>query len=134
MANEFKTLIIQQIKEVFDNARVYDEPVKQGLKTPAFLVLIFNNHQERQMRGSVAKTWSVSISYFPELEEVRSECDDIMERFQEEFHYIANRYHVHELSGEIVDDVLVITFDVKGLFKEKVEETKMQIMGGVRIG
>lgn len=134
MANELKTLIIQQLKAVFGNVKIYDEPVKQGLKTPAFLVLIFNNHQERQLSNSVAKTWSVNISYFPQSDEVRTECNEILEIFQNEFHRIANRYHVHGLSGEVVDEVLVITFDVKGLFKERVEETTMQVLGGVNIG
>ena len=131
---EIKTLIIQQMKEVFGNVKVYDEKVKQGLQTPAFLVRMIQSEQERKIKGQVWRTYSWNVVYFPQSTEVDSECDDVFETFQTEFQYIANKYHVRRLEGTKEDDVLVITFDVSARLQEQTDETKMQTLGGVWIG
>ncbi|MEB3750044.1 phage tail terminator family protein [Geobacillus icigianus] len=131
---EIKTLIIQQMKEVFGNVKVYDEKVKQGLQTPAFLVRMIQSEQERKIKGQVWRTYSWNVVYFPQSTEVDAECDDVFEMFQTEFQYIANKYHVHRLEGTKQDDVLVITFDVSARLQEVMDETKMQTLGGVWIG
>ena len=136
MVTNLKSLIIQQIKSVYGPLKVYDEPIKQGLVTPAFLVLIFNNHQKRQLAKRSKRTYSFNVTYFPETDDKRSECDAVFETFQNEFRYIDNQYHVHEVEGVVSDDVLVITFDIKTIVKEVGPETKMQTLkyGGVTIG
>ncbi len=131
---EIKTLIIQQIKQVFGNVKVYDEKVKQGLQTPAFLVRMIQSEQERKIKGQVWRTHSWNVVYFPQSMEVDAECDDVFEMFQTEFQYIANKYHVHRLEGTKQDDVLVITFDVSARLQEVTDETKMKTLGGVWIG
>ncbi|MCX8045508.1 MAG: hypothetical protein N3A70_01325 [Anoxybacillus gonensis] len=131
---EIKTLIIQQMKEVFGNVKVYDEKVKQGLQTPAFLVRMIQSEQERKVKGQVWRTYSWNVVYFPQSMEVDAECDNVFETFQSEFQYIANKYHVHRLEGTKEDDVLVITFDVSARLQEQTDETKMQTLGGVWIG
>ena len=131
---EIKTLIIQQIKQVFGNIKVYDEKVKQGLQTPAFLVRMIQSEQERKIKGQVWRTHSWNVVYFPQSMEVDTECDNVFETFQTEFQYIANKYHVYRLEGVKQDDVLVITFDVSARLQEVTTETKMQMLGGVWIG
>ncbi|MGJ7034481.1 phage tail terminator family protein [Anoxybacillus eryuanensis] len=131
---EIKTLIIQQIKEVFGNVKVYDEKVKQGLQTPAFLVRMIQSEQERKLKGQVWRTYSWNVVYFPQSTEVDGECDNVFETFQTEFQYIANKYHVYRLEGVKQDDVLIITFDVSARLQEVTTETKMQMLGGVWIG
>jgi hypothetical protein len=131
--NNLKSLIIQQIKQVYGNLKVYDEPVRQGLITPAFLVLIFDNRQKRLLAKQVSRTHSFNVNYYPSTEERRSECEGVLEAFQNEFKYVANKYHVHEIEGAVVDSVLVITFTVNALLREIVEETPMQTLGGVSI-
>lgn len=133
MANNLKSLIIAQIKEVFGPLKVYDEDVKQGLVTPSFSIRLFNQHQERKFWKSVERTYSVNVNYFPETEDIRYECDEILETFQTEFRYISNKHHVHEIEGIISDGVLVITFNVKALLREAVEGTKMQDLGGITV-
>ena len=133
MVANLKSLIIRQIKAVYGNLKVYDEPVRQGLITPAFLVLIFNNHQQKQLAKQVNRTISVNVNYYPSTEDVRSECDRVLELFQNEFQRIADKYHTHVIEGVVEDDVLVITFTIKALLREVVEETKMQSIGGVTI-
>lgn len=134
MVANLKSLIIRQIKEVFGNLKVYDEPVKQGLITPAFLVLVFNNHQQKQLAKNVRRTISININYYPSTEDIRSECDHVLELFQNKFQRIADKYHVHEVEGTVEDDVLVITFSVKTLLREVAAGTSMQTLGGVTIG
>ena len=133
MVANLKSLIIQQIKQVYGPVKVYDEPVRQGLVTPAFLVLIFNNHQERQLASRVARSYSFNVNYFPTTKDIRTECDEVLEVFQTEFTRIADKYHVHEIEGAVSDDVLVITFTVKALLREVAGGTKMQTFGGVTI-
>lgn len=131
---EIKALIIQQIKQVFENVKVYDEKVKQGLQTPAFLVRMTQSEQERKIKGQVWRTYSWNVVYFPQSTEVDAECDGVFETFQTEFQYIANKYHVHRIEGVKQDDALVITFDVSVRLQEVVDETTMQTLGGVWIG
>jgi hypothetical protein len=133
LVNNLKSLIIQQIKQVYGDVKVYDEPVRQGLVTPAFLVLIFNNSQETQPARNVLRAVSINVTYFPSTKDIRSECDSVFETFQDEFRYVSNKYRVDDLEGSVEDDVLVITFTVNVRLREIFEETKMQILGGVNI-
>lgn len=133
MVTNLKALIIQQIRDVFGNVKVYDEPIKQGLQTPAFLVLIFNNLQERLLKNNVSRTYSINVTYFPSTEDKRYECDEVLETFQTEFRYISNKYHVHNIEGAMSDDVLVITLNVNALLVEKVDGIKMNELGGVLV-
>lgn len=133
MVTNLKALIIQQIRDVFGNVKVYDEPIKQGLQTPAFLVLIFNNLQERQLGRRLSRTYSINVTYFPSADDKRFECDGILETFQTEFIRIADKFHVHNIEGVMSDDVLVITFNVNALLVEKVDGIKMNELGGVTV-
>lgn len=135
MVTELKTLIIQQIKQVFGvEITVYDEPVRQGLKTPAFLVLIINDSQERKLGAMSQRDYAVNVTYYPsDTRNVHSECDKVSQTFKDEFRYIGNKFHVHKLNAEKVDGTLVLTFNVRMLVKEIFDETKMQTLqfGGV---
>lgn len=133
MVTNLKSLIIHQIKSVFGEVKVYDEPVRQGLVTPAFLLLIFDTQQHRQLRSTVSRTYSINVTYFPSTEDKRNECDEVLELFQTEFIRIADKHHVHNIEGVVSDDVLVITFTVNALLREVVDGIKMQELGGVTI-
>lgn len=128
-----KSLIIQQIKHVFD-VTVYDEPIRQGLKTPAFLVLIVNDRQERKLWNISEREYLVNVTYFPEdTRNAYAENDQVSETFKDNFRYIGNQFHVNRLEAEKHDNTLVITFSVRKLVKEVFEETKMRTLqyGGV---
>ncbi|MBG9657822.1 DUF6838 family protein [Cytobacillus firmus] len=135
MGTDLKTLIIHQIKQVFgEEITVYDEPVRQGLKTPAFLVLIIHDTQERKLGPMSQLEYAVNVTYFPsDKRNVYSECDKVSQTFKEEFRYIGNKFHVHKMDAEKEDGTLVLTFNVRMLVKEIFDETKMQTLqfGGV---
>lgn len=133
MVNNLKSLIILQIKSVFGNVKVYDEPVKQGLKTPAFQLLFINSHGQRLLGKNHSRTCTINVNYYPNTDDIRNECDTVLEVFLNEFKYIANKYHVHEIEGSVSNDVLVITFNVNALLREVFDETKMQLFGGVAV-
>ncbi|MES1046309.1 hypothetical protein HYI36_00950 [Bacillus sp. Gen3] len=127
MVTELKDLIIQQLKQVFGGIKVYDEPIRQGLKVPAFLVLIVNDSQERKLWNLSEWQFLVNVTYFPEDERnVYTETDKVSQTFKENFRYIANQYHVNRLEAEKHDGTLVITFSVKKLVREIEVGTKMQ--------
>lgn len=127
MVTDMKALIIQQLKQVFDGITVYDEPIRQGLKVPAFLVLIVNDSQERKLWNLSEWQFLVNVTYFPEDERnVYTETDKVSQTFKENFRYIANQYHVDRLEAEKHDGTLVITFSVKKLVREIEVGTKMQ--------
>lgn len=133
MVTNLKSLIIQQIKQVFD-VTVYDEPIRQGLKTPAFLVLIVNDRQERKLWNISEREYLVNVTYFPEdTRNAYAENDQVSEIFKNNFRYIGNQFHVNRLEAEKHDNTLVITFSVRKLVKEVFEETKMRTLqyGGV---
>ncbi|MFJ3386325.1 DUF6838 family protein [Lysinibacillus sp. NPDC086135] len=136
MVTNLKTLIIQQLKQVFGNLDVYDEPIRQGLKTPAFLVLITNDFQERKLWKLSEWEYLINVTYFPKDErDAYTENDDVNQTFKENFRYIGNHFHVNRMEASKHDGTLVITFSVKKLVREIEEETLMQTLefGGVHI-
>lgn len=134
MVTNLKSLIIQQIKAVFGNTiKIFDEPVRQGLKVPAFQVLIVDNTQKTGL-NVVHRTYTINLNYFPlSLDERRSECDGVLETFQTAFRLIGGKHHAHEIEGSISDDVLVITFDLRLLLKDVVTGDVMNTLGGVTV-
>lgn len=135
MVTNVKSLIIQQIKSVFGNTfKIYDEPVRQGLKVPAFQLLIVDNTQTTGL-NVVERTYTVNVNYFPQsLDERRTECDGVLETFQTEFRLIGEKHRAHEIEGRVSDDVLVITFELRLLLKEVVVGDPMNTLGGVTVG
>ncbi|RKD22550.1 hypothetical protein BEP19_09825 [Ammoniphilus oxalaticus] len=134
MVTNLKTLIIQQIRQVYDGITVYDEPIRQGLRTPAFLVLIISDTQERKLWRLSQWDYLISVTYFPEDEHnAYTECDIVSETFKENFRYIGNQFHVNRLESVKHDGTLVITFSVRKLVREVEEGIKMQRLqfGGV---
>lgn len=129
MVAKLKSLIIQQIKRVYGpGTLVYDEQIRQGLKAPAFQLLIADTNQTTGL-NEVNRDYVVNVNYFPlSVDERRSECDGVLETFQNEFRYIGTKHHVHELGGIVSDDVLVITFNVKMLLQEVVDGIKMETL------
>lgn len=120
-----------QIRTLFPSMIVYDKPVKQGLKVPAFLVRIFNVHQDRGMKYQANRTYSFSMVYFPSTDDIDEECLNVLEVVQNNFKYLADRFHVHEIDGEIVDETLVIKYRVKARLHDILEEVKMRTLEGV---
>lgn len=136
MVEDLKGLIIRQLKTVYGNVKVYDEPVQQGLKTPAFLLLIPEDSTERKLGRSSAWEFYVSITYFPaDLEASYAERDAVSQTFREEFRYIGRRFLVQKLQATKSDGALVLTFNVKKLVREIESGPTMQELefGGVSI-
>lgn len=133
MVANLKSLIIKQIRDVFGNMQVYDEPVQQGLVTPSFQMLIIDTTQQTGLKV-VERTYKVNVNYFPSsIDERRGECDTVLETFQTNFRVIGNKHHAHNIDGNITDDVLVMTFNVRMLLKEVKTGTVMQNLGGVAV-
>lgn len=132
--DNLKTLLIQQLLQVYGpTLTVYDEPIRQGLKTPAFLVLIINDSAARKLHRVSEWEYLINVTYFPSDDLVfYTEADQVFQKFKEEFRYIGNQFHVNKLDGAKQDGALAITFTVKKLVREIVQESKMNnlIYGG----
>ncbi|WP_052344233.1 phage tail terminator family protein [Bacillus ndiopicus] len=128
-----KALAIMQIRSLYPSQtiKIYDKPVKQGLKAPAFIVRIFHVHQERGMTYQAKRTYSFSVVYFPSTDDIDEECLNVLEVIQNNFKYLVDKFHVHELDGEIVDETLVMKFQVKVHLHDIIEAIKMQKLEGV---
>lgn len=136
MVDALKSLVIDQIREVFpDVEKVYDEPVQQGLSTPAFLVLIYHDKLERQLRHRMKREIEINVTYFPaDKRRSNSELDVVAEKFKYNFRRLADRYHINKLEAVKHDGTLVVTFNVKTILEELIDETLMQTLkfGGVK--
>lgn len=127
MIDDLKELLIEQINEVFPGKKVYDESIQQGLKPPAFLLLIFNDAVDRQIRHRWKREIHFNVTYFPEDErEADGERDRVAELFKVRFRRIAGKYHVNKLEAVKHDGTLVISFTVKAIQEEQFDETKME--------
>lgn len=129
MVDELKSLVIGQIKGLFPSTKVYDEPVRQGLKVPAFLVLIINDRQEKKLGRRMDQEFFFAVTYFPSNEKVfYTESDQVSFAFKTNFRYIANRFHVQEIEATKEDNTLIITFKVKAILEEIIAEVKMRTL------
>lgn len=127
-------LIIEQIRQVFPGTKVYDETVQQGLKPPAFQVLIIDDEQRRKLGNNAEWEYFININYFPENNRgAESENNRVAERFKINFRYIGDEFHVNSLEASKSDGVLVISFSVIKHVKEVHDGIKMQSLdyGGV---
>lgn len=134
VTDRIKTLAIMQLRSLYpDNNQyqIYNKPVKQDLKLPAFLVRIINVHQERSMKNQVIRTYSFSIVYLPSTDEIDDECLNVLEVIQNNFKYLADSFQIHEIEGEIVNETLMINFQVKARLYDSQEEAKMKTLEGV---
>lgn len=79
--NIIDAISIKLNKTFGDSYKIYDDEIKQGFKTPAFLILFLSLEQKQQ----VGKRWHVStlfnIQYFPK--HGRSEASDMSLKVQQ---------------------------------------------------
>jgi len=131
-----KALAIAQIRALYPEPKIYDAPVKQGLKLPAFLVRILKVHQVRGMTHQAERTFFFVITYFPyeDSEDAEAECLNVLETIQNNFKYLQNQFHIHELEGEVVDENLVVTFQVAARVMDVLKLVQMKTLEGVDVG
>lgn len=95
---------------------IYTQLVEQGMNKPCFSIVLLNPHIEHFRGKRYLRTNQFCIHYFPESEDIQTECFDVQERLEDCLEYINHHDGEFdedggliagtEMHGEIVDGVL----------------------------
>jgi len=133
--------IIAAILEVFPGANIYDEKVKQGFKTPCFIIRCINPLSEQVLGNRYYRQNLFSIQYSPDEKNANSECyrvQDVLFRALEYIKVDDDLQRGTNMRGEVIDGVLtfLINFNMFIYFKDELDpmenlEHKTNVKQGV---
>lgn len=104
--------IVDALYTGLSGIKIYTESVNQSLDTPCVLVKCLNPSHSRNLGRRYIKSLQYSVQYFPNTENVYSECNSACESMFEVLEDITvdNRIiHGYDMGGEVVDGVLTFT-------------------------
>lgn len=107
--------LIKQLKAVYPGITIYDAPVKQGLKTPAFQILNPRVSHAKRLSNHAEMRIMFNLNYFPKATTPSSIYDELREvrmKLPYNIQMIGTLHHVHNMDMDISDNVLVTTFDI----------------------
>lgn len=130
MINEIMEAIRASLKEEFgDNYEIDMEEVRQGSKTPCFFIQCLNSTNDLFLGKRYFRTNRFCIQYFPQSEEVKTECSDVGKRMWQCIEYITLSGDDKPVRGtqmkcEVIDGVLhfFVNYDC---FVQKTEQTTL---------
>lgn len=128
-----KSLLIAQLRERFNDAEVYDEPIQQGLSLPCFIINAKKATHTRLVGDQMLTHLFLFLTYYPrESEDKRTEMEGVMAEFYSgAWKYLQGKHHIHNLDMEHNDEVLTISFtiDIHHVMA-KSDTTKMDALAG----
>lgn len=103
--------IVAALRAAFPEvARVYTEQVKQGLKTPCFIVRMVNHANEPRLGTRCRRTSLFSVQYIPKsATDANTQCCDVNDRLYSALEYItadSGLYRGTNMSGQYTDGIL----------------------------
>ncbi len=106
---------------------IYQEDVPQNFKTPAFLIIFYDQNPKRGINGCLNNRVRVDVAYFPESKtDPQEACWSVGEDLIREF--LIEDVKVKNRNLKITDNVLHFMFDVDYREYLETDETKMQNM------
>ena len=128
-----KRLLIAQLRERFSETEVYDEPVKQGLSLPCFIINAKKATHTRLVGDQMLTHLFLFLTYYPrDSEDKRAEMEGVMAEFYSgAWKYLQGKHHIHNLDMEHNDEVLTISFTIDIYHvMTKADTTKMDALAG----
>ncbi len=137
MVNKIIDGIVFRIKEYYPLTEytIYTEDVKQGLKSPCFIIQSIHSTNEQVVGDRYEREENIVINYYPKDElAYRSEFNDIKSKLFELMEYIsindesANNFLLRgrEMKVEISDKVLLFFVNYKYFVQRKVVNVNME--------
>lgn len=121
---------------------IYTENIEQGLKEPAFSIVLLTADNEQIIGGRYYRRANFDVHFFPKDKlNAKRECLEVAERLTlclETVNFIDNIYHMIKMNYEIVDGVLhfFVTYNpiVKRIVDPLDKMEKLTISGGIENG
>lgn len=135
--------IAKSIRSEFgDGYSIYTENIEQGLKEPAFSIVLLTADNEQIVGNRYKRTYSFDVHYFAKDKlNTKTECLEVAEKLAiclETVNFIDNIYHMIKMNYEIVDGVLhfFVTYNpiVKRIVDPLDKMDKLTISGGIENG
>lgn len=122
---DVKLAINNKLLGAFD-VEITSKDIKEGFNRPSFFV-DFDNMARSSTEEQVSKEFTVRIYYFPrnryeysiEVLEVQEELEEL---FELKLEVLDRKFNVMETISEIVDGVLVFSFDIQFYDGKELEE------------
>lgn len=137
-----KAIAISLKNEFGADYSIYTENIEQGLKEPAFSIVLLTADNEQIVGGRYYRRANFDVHYFPQDKlNAKRECIDVAERLTlclEIINSVDNIYHMIKMNYEIVDGVLhfFVTYNpiVKRVTDPLDKMEKLTISGGIENG
>ncbi len=137
MVNKIIDGIVLKINKQYSSPgyTIYTEDVKQGLKSPCFIIQSIHATNEQMVGNWYEREENIVINYYPKDElAYRSECNTVKEQLFELMEYISISDEItdnyvlrgHEMRVEISDKVLLFFVTYKYSVRKKIENEKME--------
>lgn len=128
--------------EFGSNYNIYTENIEQGLREPAFSIVLLTADNEQIVGVRYKRTSVFDVHYFPKDQlNAKRECLEVAERLTlclESVNFVDNIYHMIKMNYEIVDGVLhfFVTYNpiVKRVTNPLDKMEKLTISGGIENG
>jgi hypothetical protein len=128
MIQELIDGIITALREEYPDVVIYDEKVKQGFKTPCFVIRCINPINEQLLGNRFHQRNLFSIQYITDDESANTECYKVLDNLFRILTYIKSGKnedlrHGTNMRGEVLDGVLtmLIEFNMFIIYGEQVE-------------
>lgn len=113
MINSVKGAIATKLLSLYPAAKIYDEDIPQGFKTPCFKVSLINQDYSKRTANRYKSLLSFDISYFSSKgkAEIKNDCQSVQVALFRAFD-VFGAFRAQNKQVTIVDNVLHFTFDV----------------------
>lgn len=108
-----------------DKYEIYTQLVEQGMEKPCFSIVLLKPSIEQVVGKRYFRRQPFCIYYFPETEDVQTECYEVQERLEDILELITadgDLVRGTEMNGEIVDGVLAFLVNYNFYVMKDVEQ------------
>lgn len=128
----FDGIVAKLIEAFGDGYKIYQEQVKQGLKTPCFLISCVNPTNEQFLGNRYYRTNLFSVQYFPQSNtDAKAECWEVQDTLYEALEYINVGEDLQRgtgMRGEFVDDILTFFVSFNMFVYKPTDEDVMETL------
>jgi len=113
MISSVKSAIAGKLSGLYPSARIYDENIPQGFKTPCFMVSLIEQSYSKRVSNRYKSLLSFNVAYYSNKgkTEIKSDCQAVQVALFRAFDTFG-AYRAQNKQATIVDNVLHFTFDV----------------------
>lgn len=129
MLQDITSLISDVLAAIYPRPTIYRENISQGFSEPCFVITQLKLKGNDELKGRQMRHLSYSIKFFPDSKSVnpgaKEQCEAVLSTLMAAFKRVPGISRLYDKEGDIVDEVVVFTFDLIYRIEEVIEEVLM---------